>query len=131
MSPSLHDLPNRIEIKLTSTTYLVVPKNSLKIHYGYLTIPCDLLPDNYQQDIVLKLSFDGCNFTKNDVLELLKGKRIVNPAAKAKNLHASYLYFKPLATYPTQTRQTTGVIEFVGGKKQTARKLKRQDALAF
>ena len=68
MSPSLHDLPNRIEIKLTSTTYLVVPKNSLKIHYGYLTIPCDLLPDHYQQDIVLKLSFDGFDFTKNDVL---------------------------------------------------------------
>lgn len=131
MSPSLHDLPNRIEIKLTSTTYLVVPKNSLKIHYGYLTIPCDLLPDHYQRDIVLKLSFDGFNFTKNDILELLKGKRIVNPAAKVKQLHASYLYFKPLATYPTQTRQTTGVIEFVGGKKQANHKLKCQDALVF
>lgn len=114
------NLPHHIPLKISENETILVPKSRITIRSQYLTIPHSVLPGQHYHDICLKLSFAGHPFSVTDVLKLLNGKSIDNPAApllsKEKQIggftRTSVLYFKPFDKYEKQTRPTTGVLYF-------------------
>lgn len=116
------DLPNRIMLKLGDKDYLLLPKDKISIRYGYLTISKSDLP-NINEDVCLKLRFNNHDLTVDNVLNLLKGNLIDNPASyllpknkQTKYQRESLLKFDINGKYPTQKRKTIGMLKIIPNK---------------